>query len=254
MDAEELTQLQEAYGKLRVPLPSGLQHELELRALKNKLEELKSKPSEFHSPDTDDPHSGIFDITPSAQADLSGDNELLTTHVGQPIPEGKVRWWWYLGRGAVPIGFVLLFALGAAFIYGLVWLSAKLYPIVEALSLLGLVVFLLCLPLSIFKRIRHRCGNGLVGVSYLWGLGLWMYSILVLYDLWGFTGLYIGFFTLGYVTFPLACLALLFKGEWSLLGQVVLWFVVVFSTRILGIWIISKGADAFIPERAEQNQ
>jgi hypothetical protein len=44
MDDEELGQLQEAYQKLSVPLPAGLQYELDLRftkGVKNALETLE---------------------------------------------------------------------------------------------------------------------------------------------------------------------------------------------------------------------
>ena len=77
-------------------------------------------------------------------------------------------------------------------------------------------------------------------MSYLWGLGLWMYAVLVLYGIWGSIGLYIGFFTLGYVTLPLACLAALFRGEWGVLGELILTFVIVMGSRLLGTWIVSK--------------
>jgi hypothetical protein len=249
MDDEELSQLQGAYQKLRLPIPPGLLHEVELRAFTKKLEEIEDQPDYENSEIPDDLTAGVDNPYPE---EFLASQRRLTEHIksiNQPIPPSveKVHWWKYLAwRATWLVALVVLLAVGAAFIFGLVWISAKLYPIVEWLSLLGVVVFLVCLPLSIFKRIRRPCGKGLVGVSYLWGLGLWMYSILALYDLWGLAGIYIGFFTLGYVTVPLACLALLFKGEWSLLGQVVLWFLIVFCMRMLGYWIISKAAPEHI--------
>lgn len=145
---------------------------------------------------------------------------------------------WILGFGFLAV----LIAIGTAFIYGVVWISAKLYPIVEVLSVLGFIVLVLnLLPSAIFKGSRRICGNGIVIVSYVWGVSLWMYSILILYQLWGVGGIYLGFATLGVVTVPLACVASLFRGEWSLTGQLILWAVIVFATRALGYWIISKG-------------
>ncbi len=139
-------------------------------------------------------------------------------------------------------GLLVLAAIGMAFVYGMVWISSKLYPIVEVLSVLGLAVLILnLLPSAIFKGSRRICGNGIVIVSYVWGLSLWMYSILILFQLWGVGGIYLGFVTLGVVTVPLACVALLFRAEWSLTGQLILWAVIVFATRALGYWIISKG-------------
>lgn len=203
MDDEELTQLQGAYQKLGVPLPLGLQRELELRVFTEKLKQIESEKSQVSNAATnaDDLYSQKSGITAETQADFFDNNDGFAECIDQTIPSQKerFRWWWYLTGGAIVL---LLIALGVAFIYGLVWVSAKLYPIAEVLSLLGLVIFLVCLPLSVFKRIRRQCGNGLVGVSYLWGLGLWMYSILCLYDLWGVAGIYVGFLTLGYATVP----------------------------------------------------
>jgi len=251
MDDHELSQLQEVYREFRMPLPAPLQQELELRALAKELEEIREQPdaelSDDLSVNADDAYPQQFDMR-GAQTDFLATESRVTEsigHIRQPIQPSveKARWWEYLaGPAMLLVALIVLLALGAAFILGVVWVSAKLYPIVEWLSLLGVLVFLVCLPLSVFKRIRRQCGKGMVGVSYLWGLGLWMYSILCLYDLWGIAGIYIGFFTVGYVTVPLACIALLFHGEWSLLGQIVLWFVIVFCMRMLGHWIISKGA------------
>lgn len=141
---------------------------------------------------------------------------------------------------------VAVFVIAVALvIHGLVWISAKLYPTAAALSVLGLVVLLLNLiPSAIFKDSRKCCGNGIVIVSYIWGAALWTYSILVLFDHWGSLGIYVGFFTFGVATVPLACLASLFKGEWSRVAELILSVAVVFSTRALGLWIASKGIDA----------
>lgn len=142
------------------------------------------------------------------------------------------------------VGSSILIALGMAFTYGLVWLSAKLYPIAEALSVLGLIALVLnLLPSVIFKSSRKYCGNGIVIVSYIWGGALWMRSILALYDEWGTMGIYIGFITLGVATVPLACLASLLKGEIGVAGMLAFSVVIVFSTRALGNWITEKGQE-----------
>lgn len=255
MDDEELSQLQNVYQDFRMPLPAPLQHELELRAFAKELEKIREQPDAEFSDDlaanADDPYPQEFEVR-GAQTDFLATQSRVTQSIersGQPIPPSakKAHWWEYVaGPALLLVALVVLLALGVAFIFGLVWVSAKLYPIVEWLSLLGVLVLLVCLPLSVFKRIRRQCGKGIVGVSYLWGLGLWMYSILCLYELWGIAGIYIGFFTVGYVTVPLACIALLFHGEWSLLGQIVLWFIIAISVRNLGYWIISKGEEEIV--------
>src|SRR5258708_34593839 len=84
MDNDELTQLQEAYQKLRVSLPPGLHHELELRAFTKKLEELDDQPSGISSSATTvcDAYSAEFDIVADAQSDLSSDHERFVEQIG----------------------------------------------------------------------------------------------------------------------------------------------------------------------------
>lgn len=146
----------------------------------------------------------------------------------------------YVILGLAFLGLLLLLAMG--FIYGAVWVSAKLYPIAAGLSVIGLVILVLTLlPSTIFRGSRRFCGNGIVLVSYIWGISLWMYSILVLYQLLGPLGMFLGFAFLGFGSVPLACVALLFHGEWGTIGELILSVLLIFLIRILGYWVISKG-------------
>src|SRR5487761_1368425 len=97
----------------------------------------------------------------------------------------------------------VLFGLGFAFIYGTVWISEKLLPFVELLSAIGLAAFILCLLSStIFRGSRRFCGSGIASVSFVWGLALWMFATLVLFDRWGAAGMFFGFALMGYGTVP----------------------------------------------------
>ena len=165
------------------------------------------------------------------------------------VTGGAVKALGYFLLGA--LWFAALVVVTGSVVYGMVWVSAKLYPIAETLSVFGFVVLVLnLLPSTVFKGSRGYCGNGIVIVSYIWGVALWMYAILVLYGTWGAVGIYIGFLTLGVATVPLACLASLFKGEWALAGELILAVSIVFCTRALGFWIISKVADDPIQQPA----
>ncbi len=160
-----------------------------------------------------------------------------------------------LAYSLLGVGFlVLLIGIVLALVHGMVWIAAWLYPIVQILAGLGFAALVLCLiPSSIFKGSRHFCGNGIVLVSYVWGISVWMYSTLVLYQLWGPVGMVLGFILLGFGSVPLACVALLFRWEWGLIGQLVLWTVIVYVIRALGYWIRSKGESSELKEVIEQN-
>jgi hypothetical protein len=135
----------------------------------------------------------------------------------------------------------VLVGIPLAFLYGLVWITSKLYPIIQALASLGtvLLIFML-LPSAIFRRSRNFCGNGIVLVSYVWGLSLWMWALLLLYELWGLGGLFLGFILLPGAV-PLVCIALLFTSEFSAVGLIILSVITIFAVRALGHWIVSKG-------------
>jgi hypothetical protein len=137
--------------------------------------------------------------------------------------------------------FAILGGLGLAFLYGLVWVVSKLYPVAQALASLGtvLLIFML-LPSAIFKGSRIFCGNGIVLVSYLWGLSLWMWSFLLLYELWGLVGLFLGLILLP-AAVPLACIALLLADQLTVIGLIIFSVIAIFSVRALGYWVISKG-------------
>ena len=136
----------------------------------------------------------------------------------------------------------LLMGIGLALLYGLVWVVGKLYPLAQALASLGTVLLvLMLLPSAFFKRSRNICGKGVVLVSYLWGLSLWMSALLLLYELWGLVGAFFGVILLPFGAVPLACIALLFHGEFALIGLIVLSVILIFAVRSLGHWIISKG-------------
>ena len=128
---------------------------------------------------------------------------------------------------------VLLSGIGMAFMYGIVWIASWLYPLVQILASLGTtLLFLMLLPSAIFKGSRNFCGVGIIIVTYIWGLSLWLWIILFLYELWGIGGLFAA------AVFPFA---ILFSGEWGFIGLVLLSLFFIGAVRELGFWIISKG-------------
>ncbi len=155
--------------------------------------------------------------------------------------------------GSYLLGLFFIVVLGliiGAVLNGLVWLVDKLYPFALGLAVLGTAALvLLLLPSAVFRSNRIWCGKGIYYVSYAWGISLWMWATLVLYSLWGTFGLFLGLILLGVGSVPVACVALLFAGEFRPLGQMILAVILVFAVRFFGLWLITKGmSDSEIEE------
>lgn len=138
-------------------------------------------------------------------------------------------------------GLVLLLAL---FIEGGAWLGEKIYPwLVTATGFaLGVVTFVF-LPLLLFRKTRGFSGAGLRIASAMFGFTLWVWGLLLTYDLWGAIAVLIGLVLLGVGVVPIAMLATLFKGMWLTLGELVLLTVLTFGTRFAGAWATSKARE-----------
>jgi len=148
------------------------------------------------------------------------------------------------GTGAIALGFA--FIVGVFLFIGLIvrggaWLSVKAYPWLQAVSALTLLVMILVLlPLSAFRRTRAFAGNGFVVSSYIFGVTLWVWGFLLTYVLWGAFAVIVGLFLLGVGVVPIAMLATATKGMWPTLGELVFLTMLVFGSRFFGIWLLSK--------------
>lgn len=139
---------------------------------------------------------------------------------------------------AIFIGIILLIAF---FIKGGVWLSEVIYPWLTIIFTIALIIsVLILLPLAIFKKTRSFSGVGLYVASYIFGASLWVWAFLLTYVFWGTTALFIGLFMAGVGIVPMAIIATLFQGEWSILGQLVLLLVFTLGSRMLGIYLSEK--------------
>jgi len=145
----------------------------------------------------------------------------------------------HVGCGILVIAFFVTIALLIGLlIHGGAWLSAKLYPILKAIFGLTLVIALFVLiPIAIFKKTRLLAGNGMVISSFVFGLTLWVWSFLLTYSLWGGLGIFIGLFLFGVGIVPIAMLATLVNGMWSILGQLMLLAILTFGSRFFGIFL-----------------
>ena len=153
-----------------------------------------------------------------------------------------------LGGSVLGIALVILMiVLVGLFFFGAAWVSEKALPILSTVGAISfLLLILIGLPLSIFKRCRGVCAIAFVYWSYLCGLCLWMTSLLVTINLWGYMAAVIGLFMAGIGVFPIAVLACMFKGEWSLFGQLLIQLIVLIGARYYGFYLAGKAEDEAI--------
>ena len=145
--------------------------------------------------------------------------------------------------GLVLVFMLVMFLLAVLYIHGMVWLSEKAVPWLFVGSLITLAICLLVfLPLSIFRKTRPWAGLGFFFASYLFGTVLFAFSCLVAVQIWGYVALIIGLIFAGIGVVPVAFLAALFHGEWSLLSYVLAGTVLTFGSRYLGIRLAASSA------------
>jgi hypothetical protein len=146
--------------------------------------------------------------------------------------------------GGFVLGVVLLLAfliLVDLFLYGSAWLSEKVLPVLNLIVAVTFYFLLLVfLPLSIFRKCRAWCATPFVLWSYLCGLSLWMFSLLVTLNLWGFVAAIIGLLFMGVGILPVALLACIFKGEWSIFFLMILQLVLLIGCRFFGLYLAGK--------------
>jgi len=145
--------------------------------------------------------------------------------------------WGVIGIAAF-IGFIILIAF---LIKGGVWLSVTIYPyLVTIMTWAFFITVFILLPLSISKRIRGMTGLGIYIASYIFGITLWVWGVLLTYFLWGGWALLVGLFIMGVGVVPIAMLATMLKGMWSEFGYLILGLVMTFGARILGQYLIGR--------------
>jgi len=148
------------------------------------------------------------------------------------------------GAGAVVLVlgiFILLALLIGLFIHGSAWLGAKVYPWLVSISSITLAVTVLILfPISFIRRTRGIASVSLLIASFVFGLSLWVWGLLLTYHLWGAWAVFLGLFLFGIGVVPIAMLATLFKGMWPQLGELVFLTVLVYGVRAYSIHVAQK--------------
>ena len=148
------------------------------------------------------------------------------------------------------MGVVLLVAtltLVALFLYGSAWLSEKVLPVLNLIFAVTFIILLVVfLPLSIFRKCREWCAVAFIYWSYLCGLSLWMFSLLVTLNLWGYVAAIVGLMMMGVGILPVALLACIFKSEWSIFFLLILQFALLIGCRLYGFYLAGKAEQQVI--------
>jgi hypothetical protein len=148
--------------------------------------------------------------------------------------------------GGVVVGllfFLAVLLIPVVFIYGGVRVGAAIFPWLVGINTLAVAAtIVLFLPNAVFSSTPKFAGGGLVLVSYVFGATVWVWGLLLTYTVWGGVGLFIGLFMAGAGVVPLAVLAMLFRTEWAIVGQLILLVAMAFGARISGYHLLAKAA------------
>lgn len=141
----------------------------------------------------------------------------------------------------VPIALIFLMV---AFFQGAATIGSWALPFLGKLAgFLFLLVLPLLLILAAPRRTRGFAGAGFYACSFVFGVTLWIWSLLYTLTTWGWFAVIIGVLMGGVGIVPIAMLAALFHAQWMILGQLFLCVAVVFACRAFGLFLIAKASE-----------
>lgn len=133
------------------------------------------------------------------------------------------------------------FALLALLISGVGWVSEKIYPLTIILSQIALFAIIpISLLLIIFKKTRGFGAIGLLMSSYLLGISLWVWSLIIAYTLAGTFWLVVGLILGGIGIVPIAFIAALFSAKWFIVLQIGISAIVIYAVRAFSIFLADR--------------
>ncbi len=130
----------------------------------------------------------------------------------------------------------VLACLGILFIEGSVWVGEHMLPWLEPFMWAVLVVnAVVGAPLALFARTRALAATIFIIASWIYGLTLWFWALVLTYTIWGVVAVFIGLFLLGVGVVPVAMLATVIDGQVATTAQLLLLTVVTFGARRIGM-------------------
>ena len=156
---------------------------------------------------------------------------------------------WLKNVGTKVFGFFIFFLISLiiiGFIKGIPWIAMYVLPITKTVTEWAIIASIIILPVAFIRKAKPAVSAWLLLSSFIFGIHLWLFSALIAYELWGFTGLIIGLILAGIGVLPIAILACLFNGMWSILGLLVGGIVLVYGTRLLSAYLAGKAEETAI--------
>lgn len=236
MDDEELQQLCEAYQTLRLPIPAGLQHELDERSRKPEAVARLLAPTTVEGRDSNPSNMSALSLGRTDPAPYAGP-ELHGMAASKPESFLK-RAAPYIILPTIVVGILLLVAF---LLRGMVWVSEIALPWLQFASEIAFGICLLVfLPLCIFRKTRPWAGLGFYWTSFVFGTFLFAEACIIDVQIWGYGALFVGLFLAGVGVVPVALIATAVHSAWPLFGDVVIGVVLTFGTRYLGVRLLEQ--------------
>ena len=124
-------------------------------------------------------------------------------------------------------------------------IADKIYPFVHYIGSIVLIIdIVILLPLSFIKKTREVAAIGFLISSYIFGLGMWLYSFIITYSLWGGLAVFIGVIMMGVGVMPIALIASLFNGLWIFVLGLLFGLFLVYGSRSLAHYLNSMVQDS----------
>ena len=130
----------------------------------------------------------------------------------------------------------VLVCLGVLFIEGAAWVGEHLLPWLAPFMWSVLIVnAVVGVPMAFFQRTRPMAATVFFFASWIYGITLWFWGLVLTYTIWGTLAVFIGLFLLGVGVVPVAMLATLIDGQLAVTAQLLLLTIVTFGARRIGL-------------------
>ena len=123
----------------------------------------------------------------------------------------------------------------------IIWLATNVLPWLSLVMwLVFLIDLILFIPLGLFQKTKGVSAIGMMISSYIYGSTLWLWSVIIVYEIWGTTIMIIGLIFMGVGVVPMAFIAVIFNGEWYVLLSLVLLSVFTMGSQFIGYHILKN--------------
>lgn len=140
---------------------------------------------------------------------------------------------------ALLIGVALLAAL---WVRGTVTVSGWVNPFLMNLGGFATVVLLpSCVLLSLFGRTQYYAAVGFMSIAFIYGLGLWVGSLLYALQVWGWIAAGVGVMLAGVGVVVIAFAAAVSQGNWSLAAGIGITLGLIAVCRLASAYLLQRG-------------